>query len=106
MANKRKMTTNEYVRSLPPKDPKDIAVGILLKENRKNRELLDTLKLESIQSIENAKKESDELMMAKVIKYENEIAMLKKNISELEQQLLTAQNDADANRAMANIPQY
>jgi len=106
MANKRKMTTNEYVRSLPPKDPKDIAVGILLKENRKNRELLDTLKLESIQSIENAKKESDELMMAKVIKYENEITMLKKNISELEQQLLTAQNDADANRAMANIPQY
>ena len=106
MADKRKMTTNEYIRSLPPKDPKDIAVGILLKENRKTRESIDELKLKSVRLVEEAKKEADELMMAKITKYENEIATLKKTISELEQQLLTAQNDADANRAMANIPQY
>jgi chromosome segregation ATPase len=67
---------------------------------------IDELKLELVRSVEEAKKEADELMMAKITKYENEIATLKKTISELEQQLLTAQNDADNQRALANIPRY
>ena len=41
--------------------------------------------LENIIEIENAKKEADELMMNKIIKYEKEIIKLKKEICELRQ---------------------
>ena len=41
--------------------------------------------LENIIEMENAKKEADELMMNKIIKYENEIIKLKKEICELRQ---------------------
>jgi len=41
--------------------------------------------LENIIEIENAKKEADELMMNKIIKYEKEITELKKELQEVKE---------------------
>ena len=46
--------------------------------------------IERIIEIEEVKKEADKLMIAKVTKYENEIAELKKRIGELENSLSIA----------------
>ena len=46
--------------------------------------------IERIMEIEEVKKEADKLMIAKVTKYENEIAELKKRIGELENSLSIA----------------
>ena len=43
--------------------------------------------LQHIREIEKVKKEADKLMMAKIIKYENEIAELKKDNKNLAEQV-------------------
>ena len=54
----------------------------------------------SLTDLENAKKEADELMMNKIIKYEKEITKLKKEICELRQdnRKLSYQVDDSINR--------